>query len=55
MAKALDAAEKLSETPQEKENVYFMRGAMYEHQKKYDAAEAEFRKVLAIDPRRRRR
>ena len=50
MAKALDAAEKLSDTPQEKEGVYFMRGAMYEHLKKYDAAEAEFRKVLATDP-----
>ena len=50
MAKALDAAEKLSETPQEKEGVHFMRGAMYEHLKKYDAAEAEFRKVLEIDP-----
>jgi len=50
MAKALDAAEKLSESPQEKEGVYFMRGAMYEHTKKYDAAEVEFRKVLEIEP-----
>jgi tetratricopeptide (TPR) repeat protein len=30
-------------------DVYFMRGAMLERQKKYDQAEAEFRKVLAID------
>jgi tetratricopeptide (TPR) repeat protein len=50
MAKSLEAAEKLSESPQEKEGVYFMRGAMYEHLKKYDLAEAEFRKVLAIEP-----
>jgi tetratricopeptide (TPR) repeat protein len=50
MAKALDAAEKLSDTPQDKEGVNFMRGAMYEHLKKYDAAEAEFRKVLAMSP-----
>ena len=50
ISQALDAAEKLSETPQEKSNVAFMRGAMYERQKKYDLAEAEFRKVLASDP-----
>ena len=50
MAQALDAADKLSETPQEKLNVHFMRGAMFERQKKYDLAEAEFRKVLAIEP-----
>ena len=50
MAKPLDAAEKLSETKPEKEAVYFMRGAMYERLKKYDASEAEFRKVLELDP-----
>lgn len=50
MAKALDAAEKLSESKQDKATVYFMRGAMLEKMKKFDAAEAEFRKVLAEDP-----
>lgn len=50
MEKALQAAEKLSESKQEKESVYFMRGAMYEKTKKYDAAEAEFRKVLDANP-----
>ena len=50
MAKPLDAAEKLSETKPDKENVYFMRGAMYERLKQYDASEAEFRKVLELDP-----
>ena len=50
MAKPLDAAEKLSETKPDKETVYFMRGAMYERLKKYDASEAEFRKVLELNP-----
>lgn len=51
MAKALDEAEKLSPTDEAKSNVYFMRGAMLERQKKFEQAEAEFRKVLAIDPK----
>ena len=50
MAKALDAAEKLSESKSDKQQVIFMRGAMFERTKDYDAAEAEFRKVLAMDP-----
>jgi tetratricopeptide (TPR) repeat protein len=50
VAKPLDAAEKLSDTTPEKETVYFMRGAMFERLKKYDASEAEFRKVLELDP-----
>lgn len=49
MAKALDAAEKLAKSDDDKENIYFMRGAMYERMKKYEEAEAEFKKVLAID------
>lgn len=51
MARALDEAGKLSSTPEEKEVILFMRGAMYERQKKFDLAEAEFRKVLEINPR----
>lgn len=51
MARALDRALELSSTPEEKEAVHFMRGAMYERQKKYDLAEAEFRKVLEINPK----
>ncbi len=51
MARALDEAGKLSATNEEKEVVHFMRGAMYERQKKYDLAEAEFRKVLEINPK----
>jgi tetratricopeptide (TPR) repeat protein len=50
MGKALDEAEKLSSTDEDKQTIYFMRGAMYERMKKYDASEAEFRKVLAISP-----
>ncbi|HUE21692.1 MAG TPA: tetratricopeptide repeat protein [Bryobacteraceae bacterium] len=50
IAKPLDAAEKLSETKPEKVAIYFMRGAMYERLKQFDASEAEFRKVLELDP-----
>jgi tetratricopeptide (TPR) repeat protein len=50
MAKALDAAEKLSQSNSDKQQVIFMRGAMFERTKDYDAAEAEFRKVLVMDP-----
>ena len=48
--KALDAAEKLSANDDEKELVWFMRGAMYERMKKIDLSEIEFRKVLKVDP-----
>jgi len=51
MAKAVDAAEKLSESKEEKEAIAFMRGAMFEKMKKYDAAEAEFRKVIESNPK----
>ena len=50
MGKALDEAEKLSSSKEEKDNIYFMRGAMYERMKKYDESEAAFRKVLEINP-----
>lgn len=50
MAKSLDQAEKLSSTPDEKETIYFMRGAMLEKQKDFAGAEAEFQKVLKADP-----
>jgi tetratricopeptide (TPR) repeat protein len=50
MAKALDEGERLAATPEDKINVYFTRGAMLDREKKYDASEAEFQKVLALDP-----
>jgi tetratricopeptide (TPR) repeat protein len=50
MGKALDQADKLSKTDDEKENVIFQRGAMYERMKKIELAEEQFRKVLEMDP-----
>jgi len=50
MGRSLDAVEKLAAASDEKVNVYFMRGAMYERMKQYDPAEKEFRKVLDLDP-----
>jgi len=51
MAAALEQADRLSESEEEKESILFMRGAMYERMKKYEEAEAEFRKVLEMNPR----
>ena len=48
--KAVDDAEKLATTDKEKEDVYFMRGALMERQKKFDASEEAFKKVLALNP-----
>jgi len=50
MGKALDSAEALSVSSEEKQTLAFRRGAMYERMKNYQAAEAEFRKVLALNP-----
>lgn len=50
MARVLDEAERLSESEEEREVVYFMRGAMYERMKRFEEAEAEFRKVLKMNP-----
>src|SRR6204780_2439243 len=47
---ALDKAEQLSLKAEDKEYVYFLRGDLYEHEKKFDEAEGEFKKVLAITP-----
>jgi tetratricopeptide (TPR) repeat protein len=49
MAKALDAAEKLSTTDDQRETIFFMRGAMLERNKHYDEAEAAFRKVIDLN------
>ncbi|MGH9583881.1 MAG: tetratricopeptide repeat protein, partial [Bryobacteraceae bacterium] len=51
MSSVLDSAEKLSSTDKLKAGVLFMRGDMYEREKKYDLAEKSFRKLLAIDPK----
>ena len=50
MGKSLAEADKLSTSKEDKVNTAFMRGAMYEKQKKFELAEAEFRKVLGDDP-----
>lgn len=50
MGRAIDSAEKLSTSDEEKENLFFMRGAMLEKMKDFDGAEKEFRKVLAANP-----
>ena len=50
MGKALDDAEKLNPEKDDRVQISFMRGAMYERQKKYDLAEKEFRKVIDADP-----
>ena len=48
--KALEEAQKLSTGKQDQSAVHFMRGALYEKMKQWDRAEAEFRKVLEIEP-----
>jgi len=45
---ALDQADKLSK-PDERDYISFVRGSIYERQKKYDQAEEAFRKVVAGD------
>jgi tetratricopeptide (TPR) repeat protein len=47
---ALNKAEQLSTKADDKEYVYFLRGSTFEREKKYDQAEAEFKKILAANP-----
>ncbi len=46
VGKALDQADKLSQTKEDKGYVFFMRGEMYERDKKYELAEKAFRQAL---------
>lgn len=48
--KTLDAAEALSKSAGEKQAIEFMRGAMYEREKNWEAAEKSFRTVIGNDP-----
>lgn len=50
MGKAIDEAEKLSLSNEEKEAIHFMRGAMYEKSKQFEKSEAEFRRILERNP-----
>jgi len=43
-------AEQLARDPSEKQAAWFLLGAIYERQKKYDLAEQQFRKVLDANP-----
>ena len=47
---AAEKALSLSTRPDDQENVRFTLGSIYERQKRYDLAEAQFKKVLASDP-----
>jgi tetratricopeptide (TPR) repeat protein len=47
---SLNKAELLSTKAEDKEYIYFLRGSTYEREKKYDEAEAEFKRVLASNP-----
>jgi tetratricopeptide (TPR) repeat protein len=49
-ATELNSADALSSKPDDKLYGYFLRGTLYDRQKQYDEAEAEFHKALAIDP-----
>ncbi len=46
----LSKAMALATKPDEKLNIYFLRGTLYDRQKLYDQAEENFSKALAIDP-----
>jgi tetratricopeptide (TPR) repeat protein len=47
---ALNKAEQLSTKAEDKEYVFFLRGDTYQREKKFDEAEAEFKKILAANP-----
>ena len=49
-AKAYDQAEQVAQSKDEKVQVWFQRGAMYEKQSKIEQAETAFHKVLELDP-----
>lgn len=46
----LNRADALASKPEEKMYVDLIRATVYDHDKQYDQAEAEYRKALAIDP-----
>jgi tetratricopeptide (TPR) repeat protein len=47
----IEKADALAKKPTEKWYIAFLRGDQFDHQKKYDEAEAQFRKALEIDPK----
>src|SRR5665213_4387606 len=44
----IDKAEAMARKPNEKLYIYFLRGDLADREKKYDEAEAQFRKALAV-------
>lgn len=48
--KSASKAEELSLDAEGKQSAWFLQGAIYERQKKFDQAETEFRKVLGVNP-----
>jgi tetratricopeptide (TPR) repeat protein len=48
--RAAEKAEQLAQESSGKESAWFMLGSIYERQKKFDLAEQQFRKVLAVNP-----
>jgi tetratricopeptide (TPR) repeat protein len=48
---ALVQADGIAVRNSEREMIWYMLGAVYERQKKYDLAEEQFKKVLAVNPR----
>jgi tetratricopeptide (TPR) repeat protein len=48
---ALSSAEALASDPTDRETTDFLRGSLYERQRKFDLAEQAFKSVIAADPR----
>ncbi len=48
---ALTQADGIAARNNEREMIWYMLGAVYEREKKYDQAEEQFKKVLAVNPR----
>lgn len=48
---AMHKADTYSSKPEDKAYVEFLLGSLFERQKRYDAAEEQFRKVLSTDPK----
>ena len=47
---ALDKADALTTKSDDKLNIFFLRGTLYDRQKRYDEAEENFHRALALDP-----
>jgi tetratricopeptide (TPR) repeat protein len=48
--KSAAKAEELSQDGESRQQAWFLQGAIYERQKKFDLAEQEFRKILDVNP-----